>query len=216
MSSVVDVTAVDVTAADRRRTRALARVAPMPGKGGHGVVAVRDLPALTMIGAYPGHVYSSRRHVAHVRAGGSDGKYAIAFYKPDANGAARTDYVLDPGDGAGRLLPRFAGAVAPMANEPAPDAGPNLVWVWNLPRYRLEAWTARAVRRGEELTVCYGTGGGYPRSYRTSCVFRQAEVEPELHVVTRPRARPVPYSALGNAGVREAVRALRGAGRVTF
>lgn len=201
-----DAYVVDLTAADRRRTAHLVAVKAMPGKGS-GVVARRALPAFTMVAAYPGQRFTTGQYAARRDAGLTDSKFAVDFWRLDARGAVRTGYVIDPGAGDGTLLPRFAAAVAPLVNEPGPEGVPNLIWVWNLPRYRLEHWTFRPVRRGEELTLCYGTGGGYVRSYATACVSKPGEVEPELHVVTRPRARPVPYSLLGNSGVRAAALA---------
>lgn len=200
---------VDLSVADKRRTASLVTVRRMKGKG-WGVKARRDLAAFTMVAVYPGERLTAKQYENKRVQGVSDGKFAVDFWKPDTNGIVRTGYVIDPGNSRGELLPRFSGAVAPLVNEPGPRASPNLVWVWNLPRYRLELWTLKPVRRGEELTVCYGTGGGYVRDYHTSCVSRPGEVEPELHVVTRPGARPVSYSSLGNAGVRAAVRALGG------
>ena len=197
--------AVEITAADRARTASVARSTTVAGKG-RGVVAVRALPAMTLIGPYPGE----RRTAAQFADGGGHGKFAVDFFRPGAGGRLLTRYVIDPGDGAGGLAPRFAHAVTPLVNEPGPGERPNLVWAWNLPKYRLEMWTLRAVRPGEELTVCYGTGGGYRRGYATSCVSRQQEVEPVLHVVSSPGTRPVPYSSLGDAGVRRALLALLG------
>lgn len=195
--------------AERARVAGLVAVKRMPGKG-VGVVAARDLPAWVSIGRYPGVRYTRVQFDRRVVQRQSDGTYAVGFYKPDVNGVPRTNYVLDPGTPDGKVDARFAGSVTPLVNEPDPATGPNLVWAWNLPRYAMEMYTLRAVRAGEELTVCYGTQGGYQRDYQTACVVRQAEVEPLLHVVTRPGARPVPYSALGNVGVAKAVQALRG------
>lgn len=199
------------TAADRRKTAEHARVRAMASKGGQGVVARRDIPAHTLIAPYPGARYTLAEYQKRLTAGLTTGKYAIAFYKPDKTSTARTNYIIDPEGPDGRLLPELAGSAGPLVNEPGPGTGPNLIWVWNLPKYRLELWTARPVAKGEELTACYGNSGDYPRDYSTSCAApggRRAAREPELHVVTTPRARPVPYSLLGPQGVR---RALRGA-----
>lgn len=191
--------------ADARRTAALARVVPMPAKGGMGVVAARDLGARVLIGPYPGRRLTLAAHAGRMASRVTDGKYAVAFFKLDRAGTPRTNYVVDPGDARGRLLPEFDRAVTPLVNEPGAGA-PNLVWAWNLPKGRMEMWTARPVRKGEELTACYGTGGGYERDYRTACTAAGTDgVEPELHVVARPRGKPVPYSSLGMAGIRAAV-----------
>lgn len=175
------------------------------GKG-RGLVARADLKPYTLIGQYPGHLLTARRHELRMDSGQADGKFAVSFYKPDARGGVRTNYVLDPGDGRGGLLPEFSWALTPLANEPGATGAPNLAWVWNLPKHRLEMWTVRPVRRGEELTVCYGTQGDYKRGYKTACTCGEQRVEPELHVVAAPRMRPVPYSVMGGAaGVRRAL-----------
>lgn len=200
------------SAAERRRSAGLAGARDMgPGKG-RGLVALVDMKPYTLIGQYPGRLLTLRRHELRMSSRQADGKYAVAFYKPDARGGVRTNYVLDPGDGRGGLLPEFSWALTPLANEPGPTGRPNLAWVWNLPKHRLEMWTVRAVRRGEELTVCYGTQGGYKRGYETACACMPGDVEPELHVVAAPRMRPVPYSDIGTGGVRRALRRVLGQG----
>lgn len=196
---------VHVTAADRRVAARLVRVKSMPGKGS-GVVAARDIPASTFVAPYPGTLYTLREYEKVQEAGGTDGKFVVDFYKPDVNGFPRSGYVLDPGAAGGVLHPDHKGAIAPLLNEPGEAHAPNMLWVWNLPKYRMEVWTRVPVRAGEELTLCYGLGGGYQRGYRTSCVSRPGEVEPQLHVITRPGGKPLPYSLLGNSGVRDAIR----------
>lgn len=205
---------VAMDAADKRRTSRLVAVTPMKGKG-VGVLAKRDIPAFTMVGPYPGERFTMRAYHKRRSAGVTDGKFAVDFWRPEASGIAREGYVVDPGDRAGNLRPRFQGAVAPLVNEPGHSGRPNLIWVWNLPKYRLEQWTFRPVRRGEELTLCYGNDGGYSRSYKTACQSRPGEVEPELHVVTRPGAKPVAWSAMGPADVQAANRALKQTHRLT-
>lgn len=198
---------VALTPADKRRTASLAAVKRMGVKKGQGVVATRDIPAWTLVGPYPGLRTTHPRFATRRDQGHTTGKYAVDFWKPDKNGRAKTGYVMDPGNGEGTLSPQFADAVTPMVNEPDVTP-PNLVWVWNLPKYRMEHWTVVPVRKGEELTICYGTGGGYERDYSTVCVSHPG-VEPQLHVVATPGARPVPYGALGNAGVQRAINSLK-------
>lgn len=182
---VVVPTAADIRAADR-----LVRVVPVKGKG-MGVLARRNIDAFVPIGPYPGERFSNLAHSKRLAAGLTDGKYAVEFWKLQADGMPRCAYVIDPGSARGTLVPPYDGAVTPLVNEPS-NGGPNLMWVWNLPGYRIELWTARPVREGEELTLCYGTDGGYPREYKTSCCPGN---EPELHVISRVGERPVPWSA---------------------
>ena len=181
------------------------RVRPIAGKG-RGVVATASIPAWRFVASYPGRLCTKPAYTRRWTAGRTTGKYGGDFYEPDERGRPRPR-VLDCGDGEGDLAPEFRGAVAPMVNEPEPDGEPNLMWVWNVPRHRLEFWTTADVRAGEELTACYGAPDGYPRDYCTSCVSRSQEVEPELHVVAAPYTAPVPYSSLGPRGVRRAILA---------
>lgn len=197
---------VDISPAERRRTATLVRVKKLQNKG-LGVVAAKNIPAYTLVGTYPGERFTASEYGKRRERGLTDGKFAVDFWKPDVAGSARSGYVIDPGSHDGTLLPRFKHAVAPLVNEPDHRAAPNLIWVWNLPKYSLQLYTLVPVAKGQELTLCYGHGG-YVRDYTTSCVTRPGEVEPELHVVTRPGARPVPFASLGNVGVRHAVRAL--------
>lgn len=193
-----------LSAADRRRTSIYVRCTPVRGKG-RGVVAVRDIPAYTMVAPYPGYLLSNAEYTRRLDAHLTTPTYVVAFYKATPSGVLNTKYVLDPGGPDGRLLPEFTGAVAPLINEPGPRDAPNVMWVWNLPKSRMEVWTTRLVTAGEEVVMCYGTGGGYRRGYATSCVTRPC-VEPELHVVTKPRMRPVPYSSVGMQGLQKALR----------
>lgn len=186
MSNVVKPTAGDVAHA-----AAFVEVRDMPGKG-RGVVARRDIPAWTLVGPYPGVRYTMTEYDQRHSAGKTTAKFVVDYWKSDRLGRINTRYVIDPGDGAGGVLPAFAAAVAPLVNEPPPGEAPNLVWVWNFARRRIEFWTAVPVRRGQELTVCYGTEGNYPRTYKTSCTRRG--VEPYLHVITsRWQTRPEIY-----------------------
>ena len=174
---------------------------------GLGVVALADIPASTRVATYPGPLWSVEAYESRHARGLTDGTYAVDFYKPGPEGDAMSGWVLDPGEGSG-ICARHAHALAPRINEPSRGQRPNLMWVWNLPRHAMEFWTTRGVRAGEELLACYGVGGGYRRSYCTSCVGSQT-VEPELHVVTARGRQPVPYSSLGDRGVRRAIRTLK-------
>lgn len=203
----------DVEPAERRRAAGTATLRRMRGRG-VGVVAERDLPARRFVATYPGQRYSNEEYELRRARGETDGTYAIEFWRPGRRGVPDNAYVLDPGarparDGRGpQVLPRFAAALAPRVNEPGLGGRPNLMWVWNLPRYRLELWTARRAAAGEELTACYGTSGGYQRGYDTVCAAPPPGTEPELHVVTERGGAPVPWSDLGEAGVARAVRRL--------
>lgn len=183
------------TPSDVDRARRTVRVVDLGAGKGRGLVAATDVPAMTPVGPYPGLVLGEAAYERRVAAGLTDGTYAVTMWSLSKDGRPRSDRVVDPGAPGGGVLPEFAAGVTPFANEPSADVGPNLVWVWNLPRGRMEMWTLRAVRAGEELTVCYGLDGGYARTYATSCVVRPGEVEPELHVVTTPRGKPVPWSS---------------------
>lgn len=196
--------AVRVSSPEQARVARMVGVREIPGKG-LGVVARRDLPAFAKIGTYPGERFRSDVHERLLSRGVAGEKYAVDFWVFDRYGkpSDQAQYVIDPGTPGGRLRKRFAkGAVAPYANEPPPGSRPDLMWVWNLPAYSMELWTLKPVKKGRELTVCYGTDGGYRRDYETSCV--SPDMEPQLHVVLSPGAKPVPYDE--NAIRRAAMR----------
>lgn len=137
------------------------------GKG-LGLVARRALKAHERVGVYAGKVFSAAEHARLTREGATTGKYAVDHFRTGADGRTRSDYIMDPGAGAGNAMhPDHANVLAAFINEPAQGQVPNCVWVRNHASGRMELWTARAVPKGAELTACYGTG--YPRDYATPC-----------------------------------------------
>ena len=154
------------------------------GKG-LGLVARRALPAHTRIGVYGGKVYTGKEHEHLTGSGATTGKYAIDFYKRSRDGKARGGYIMDPGVG-NVMHPTHSNVLAAFINEPASDQVPNVVWVRNYTSNTMELWTTRAVRAGDEVTVCYGTD--YPRKYKTPCTSQPGF----LHYVSQSVTRPVP------------------------
>lgn len=177
------------SAEDTRRAGQLVNIVTYPGKG-KSLVARRDIPAWTLLGPYPGTRYTFDQYIKRQGQGLTDGKFGVDFWRVASNGRPSYRYIIDPGDDRGNLLPEFAKAVTPLANEPTTDKLPNLVWVWNIPEYRIEMWTNRAVAAGEELTICYGSE--YSRRYKTSCTRKG--VEPVMHVITWGHPTPVPHT----------------------
>lgn len=153
--------AVVPTPADLAHQRARFRLRRVPGKG-TGVVAARALPAWTLVGPYPGLAYPEDEHARLVAAGAADYEYAVEFWDSRPGGRVRETMVLDPRV-RGRFLAAMPTGVTPFVNEPGAGQSANAVWVWNLARHRVELWTDRAVRPGEEVTVCYGAD--YARDY---------------------------------------------------
>lgn len=141
------------------------RLTSVPGKG-LGLVSRVALPAWTRVGVYAGRLFGSRSHHKLKAMGVTTGKYSVDFYKKTRAGAVRENYVLDPGAGD-KLDPRHANVLAAFINEPAVGQKANVVWVRNYATGRMELWTKRSVRAGEELTACYGED--YPRTYKTPC-----------------------------------------------
>ncbi len=156
----------------------------VPNKG-MGLVAKRALPANTVVGVYGGKVYTADAHERLTSLGITTGKYAIDFYKLGPDRRAREGYIMDPGAGD-RMHPTHARVLAAYINEPAMGQTPNCVWVRNYETNTMEVRTTRAVRRGEELTTCYGDQ--YPRKYKTPCTRSPGA----LHVLKRGATRPTP------------------------
>lgn len=169
---------VVATARDIRHAAALVKIQDIPGKG-KGVVALTHIPAWTMVGPYPGKVYTIEEHERLKEAGIIDDEYAVEFWSGRVGDKILEDRILNPRMHGG-FLPRYATAVAPFVNEPDVNVKPSLVWVWNFPNRRIEMWTRRDVRPGEELSICYGEY--YERSYDTKCM----EDEPTRRVIGSP------------------------------
>lgn len=141
-----------------------AKLVDIPGKG-KGLVAARDIPRRSVVGAYAGLVFPEKEYDRFLQQGGTTGKYAIEFFKV-VGGKVRDGYVMDPGGPDGRMLPRYKNVVAAYVNEP--DSGlPNCVWTRVVPLKRVVLKALREIRKGEELTVCYAHD--YPRRYKTPC-----------------------------------------------
>lgn len=141
-----------------------ATLVTIPGKG-QGLVAARDIPHRSVVGAYAGLVFPEKEYDRFLARGGTTGKYAIEFFKV-LGGKVRDGYVMDPGGPADRMLPQYRNVVAAYVNEP--DSGlPNCVWTRVVPLKRVVLKALRAIKKGEELTVCYAHD--YPRKYKTPC-----------------------------------------------
>lgn len=178
---------VKPTPADRRLEAELLRVASVPGKG-VGVLARRDLPAWTCLGPYPGKVYTVEQHDALKAKGILDHEYALDFFRAVPGAVVQETDTIDPREHREREVPPEFDYPTLYLNEPDDTRRPNVAWVWNFPRRRVEMWTATDVRRGEELVICYGQG--YTRSYKTSCEI--PGVEHFRYAIGHPRqTKPV-------------------------
>lgn len=150
---------------DNERQIKMVTLDSVDGKG-LGVRAVEDIPQWTCLGPYPGKVYTMKDHMALKLQGAVDDQYAIEFWDSTPGGPIREGLVVNPMLD-GRSLPDRYMCAAPFVNEPGPEGTPNLAWVWNFPKHRVEMWTTRDVNKGEELTICYGQA--YPRHYKSNC-----------------------------------------------
>ena len=156
----------------------------IPNKG-LGLVARRAMPANTRIGVYAGKVFTAAAHQRLADLGVTTGKYSVDFFRRGPKGAVRDGYVMDPGVGDS-MHPTHSNVLAAFINEPAADQVPNTLWVRNYDRDTMELWTSRPVRRGEELTACYGPD--YNRKYKTPCTAKPGA----LHYVKSGMPRPLP------------------------
>jgi hypothetical protein len=141
-----------------------AKLVDIPGKG-KGLVAARDIPRRSVVGAYAGLVFPEKEYDRFLAQGGTTGKYAIEFFKV-VGGKVKDGFVMDPGGPNDKMLPQYKNVVAAYVNEP--DAGlPNCVWTRVVPLKRVVLKALRAIKKGEELSVCYAHD--YPRKYKTPC-----------------------------------------------
>jgi hypothetical protein len=172
-------------------------VANVPGKG-RGVVAARNIQAMRFLGTYPGHIFTKAQHDAGVARGELALTYMWQFWDILPDGTVSEDArldpaVVDPRTGTARMAPQFAGAVLPFVNEPsapprlARTAAANAAWVYNLPGRSIDLWSTRGIRKGEEVTACYGEG--YERNYKHTCTRQDT-----MRVIRREGDEPLfPY-----------------------
>lgn len=129
---------------------------------GRGVVARHDLQKGEFVGVLAGRVVPDAAHVEMTRTGMTSGRYAMET--ADKNGFV---YVVEPEEPwTQRAAMRFKSSVGHYINEPAPGERLNVAWVRNA-RYdpiRIDCYTARRVKAGEELLIHYGDI--YARKYR--------------------------------------------------
>nr|CCD13502.1 unnamed protein product [Trypanosoma congolense IL3000] len=119
------------------------------GKGGVGIVAVKDVPAFTIVGVYPG--YGDALGGEHAKLGRPIPKYALM----DLNCADYFNVVFE----------EFQDTFTPFINEPDKGEKSNCGWIQET-KYRdgrLSVMTCRDVSKGEELLIGYGPV--YPRDY---------------------------------------------------
>ena len=151
--------------ATRREARDLAGKVVVKRLGttkGMGVVARRDLEVGEFVGVLPGRVIPDRIHVDMTVAGWSTGVYAMETR--DRTGEI---HVVDPEDPVThRPFSHFRESVGLYINEPAPGERLNVAWAHNkaYDPERVDCYTAKPVRKGQELLVHYGTI--YERRYR--------------------------------------------------
>lgn len=183
-------TEVVATDEDERVARELVVVARTRGKG-WGVFAKRRIPAWTCLGPYPGKVYEADEHRRLKALGILDHQYALDFWKTSSGGPIDENYVIDPRFSAKEGIEDRYKFITQFINEPDGDddqKGPNVAWVWNFPKGRVELWTARDVEAGRELTTCYGQG--YGRDYASPCQADGVEFS-RYAIGYRDQARPV-------------------------
>lgn len=137
-----------------------------PTAHGWGVVAKTDIPANTFLASYPGRVYRDGPELQRaVQRGSLTDTYTLETFQV-VNSKVVHDLVIIPAE-EDVVLKRYASGVVLYANEPSQRTVANAAWVKNVDKERIEVWTDRDVKKGEEITLCYGPK--YARKYQTSC-----------------------------------------------
>lgn len=154
-------------------------LARLDGKG-WGLVARKRLPSHTPIGTYAGQVYRAADY--HRAFTAAQAKYAIDFFVRGPRGRVDTGYIMDP---SSQIRRKRANVLAAFINEPTVGQRPNVVWVRNYESGTMQLWTMRPVRRGEEVSTCYGPG--YARTYKTPCTRSPQYMHFWKKGLTKPR-----------------------------
>lgn len=161
-------------------------VAKIVGESSKRVVATTNIPPNTYVATYPGWVYTEHVWSELVGQGKRGHVYSVQAFDVLPNGRVDFSWVIDPTNGVNRVAPQFQGSFGPFTNEPGPSQSPNVRWVYNFTDNTMEYWTARKIRKGEELLVAYG--GTYQRDYATSKKTRQD------YFIIEPMPKPVPWT----------------------
>jgi hypothetical protein len=177
------------------RERSFVEIVKVPGRN-CGVKATVDIPANTMLMVYPGTVTRP--------ASTPNSDYTWAFFKVNRKTAAiDTKYDITANATNKKTY------AAPLINEPPKKCTGNVQVVWNLarrPEPAIEYWTARKIKRGCELFVCYGTD--FRRNYPTSCarsqtikyVWSPRQDEPAARVYGEALRKALAAAAMTDAG----------------
>lgn len=172
---------------------------PMNARGRFKAIATRSIPENTKIAVYPGWVYDKKQFENGLQKTNVPPQYYLELPHPK--------YLVDPAIfGAPQVNHTFRNSFVPYINEPPVRKQPNVGYVLDYDTGLTELWTERAVKKDEEVTVCYGTGFGnvwnartqkHRRTYTTSCanknaatrlVYQQAVVrgKPKKYVIPTP------------------------------
>lgn len=131
---------------------------------GKGVFALQDVPPRTLVGPYPGHMYSPASWDALPNHAG---RYAMHAWFPGARNVRNTPkyishavktqrWYIIPTNTNGKILAEFAGYVTPYINEAGPEEQPNCTMVMNYTNHTVEMYTTMEVPKGAQLLICYG------------------------------------------------------------
>ncbi len=136
-----------------------------PSRHGLGCFVDADIPAQSCVGVYPGQIISDKRLALKMGQLPFEQQRAVGRYLVQSrlHSTDKSCCYLDPTGPHGGLDKTFVDNPALYLNEPDTDQTTNVHSVWNYDTGRLELWTSRDVKAGEELLVHYGTS--YARDY---------------------------------------------------
>jgi hypothetical protein len=140
-----------------------------PMRGVFAGRAVAQEECALFLGVYPGHrtavedwrrkvqAYAGRHSISLNAAKWALNRLTFSLERVDPG------FLLDPADADGEWLPEFSQHLAGLVNEPPPDRAASAVFAHNRVRERFEVWLTKAVRKGEEIYISYGSR--YRRDY---------------------------------------------------
>ena len=195
---------------------ATARFVIGKSKGGWGVFARHAIPANTLVGPYPGTLFTRAGFSDAVARGQTTTTYGMDMWMvapPTGNSGGAGgfrfvrpgEWVIDPGDARGQVRPEYSHAITPYINEPTLAETPNIKFVYNIPKHRIEFWTSRPVGAGKELLLCYGDK--YARAYATACTTgNHGNSEGEHVIYTASQTVPTRLDTYRRKQLRDSVQ----------
>lgn len=133
-----------------------------------GCYSVGPISKTMLIGVYPGFIINERNLLQKMGTLPFETQKFVSRYlvQSKLHSTEKSKCYLDPTNKYGVIDPSFECNPVLYINEPDSDQSSNVHSVWNYDNDRLELWSTKDIKEGNELFVSYGPS--YNRDYSAS------------------------------------------------